>query len=124
MLGSNPARRPGQVHAVLGTNHARGGVVSRQPLQARAFGPKARSPDPITLPHAACILTQSPRLVLLLNALSINGKCCANDSYLPFIHMGYRLFSLESMFEISASLSAHNWLTQRWQLSRNACSGA
>jgi hypothetical protein len=47
------AGRSDQVHAVLGPNHARDGVASSQALKARAFGPKARSPDPITLPYAA-----------------------------------------------------------------------
>ena len=44
------ARRLGQVHAVLGCNHARGYKSERHGLQTHAFHPKARSPHPITTP--------------------------------------------------------------------------
>lgn len=41
--------RLGQPHAVLGPNHARAMSISTPNPETRAFGPKARSPDPITL---------------------------------------------------------------------------
>ncbi|OIP17735.1 MAG: hypothetical protein AUK50_06930 [Comamonadaceae bacterium CG2_30_57_122] len=73
----NPAGRLGQAHAVLEPKHARGADTSMLASCTRAFGSKARSPDPITLPEPCWLgvkFFKTKRPLALLNEAQVAIK--------------------------------------------------